>query len=195
MALSKSLQKEVILTGITEIMFDRYAGDTKTQLAPDQKMYLLPDKTVYLPALNIRSFLTAENTTSAPKMLLDSREYKKVAAALAASISITPNNIPFTRGGKTIKFGEFEEQDNGTIVDKTSGMQLVRHVARLDKGIPNSKERPMLGLDWSLKFKLAVMPHPELSEELIEDLFTRGGQFLGLGTFRKVFGKFEFAWD
>jgi hypothetical protein len=192
--LSKSLVRDVVLTGITEIMFDRYAGDNKTQLSPDQKMYLTPDKTVYLPSLNIRSFLTAENTTSAPKMLLDSREYKRVASALAASISVTPNVIPFLRNGKPIKFGEFSEQSDGITLDKTSGVQLVRHVARLDKGIPNPKERPLLGLDWTLKFRLAVMPHPELSEEMIEDLFTRGGQFLGLGTFRKVYGKFEFAW-
>jgi hypothetical protein len=176
-------------------MFDRYAGDNKTQLSPEQKLYLTEDRVVYLPSLNLRSFLTAENTTSAPKMLLDSREYKKVASALAAAISITPNIIPFTRNGKPIKLGELAEQPDGTIVDKTSGIQIVRHVARLDKGIPNPKERPLLGLDWSLKFKLAVMPHPELSEEMIEDLFTRGGQFLGLGTFRKVYGKFEFSWS
>lgn len=194
MTMSKSILRDVTLTGTTDIMFDRYAGDNKTQLAPDQKLYLLPDKSIYLPSLNIRSFLTAENTTSAPKMLLDSREYKRVAAALAACISITPNNVPFLRNGKPIKFGEFAEQSDGTVVDKTSGVQLVRHVARLDKGIPNPKERPMLGLDWALKFKLAVMPHPELSEDMIEDLFTRGGQFLGLGTFRKVFGKFDFSW-
>lgn len=192
--LSKSITRDVTLTGITEILFDRYAGDNKTQLAPDQKLYRTPDGVLYLPALNIRSFLTAENTLSAPKMLLDSREYKKVASALAAAISITPNVIPFLRNGKPIKFGEFVEQDNGSIVDKSSGVQLVRHVARLEKGIPNPKERPMLGLDWSLKFKLAVMPHPELSEEMIEDLFVRGGQFLGLGTFRKVYGKFDFLW-
>lgn len=192
--LSRSIVRDVTLTGITEIMFDRYAGDNKTQLAPDQKMYLTPDKIIYLPALNIRSFLTAENTVSAPKMLLDSRDYKKVATALAATISVMPTVIPFLRDGKPITFGEFVEQDNGTIVDKLSGVQLVRHVARLEKGIPNPKERPLLGLDWMLKFKLAVAPHPDLSEEMIEDLFERGGQFLGLGTFRKVYGKFEFAW-
>lgn len=192
--LNKSITRTVTLTGITEILFDRYAGDNKTQLAPDQRLYLTPEKTVYLPSLNIRSFLTAENTVSAPKMLLDSREYKRVASALAASINITPNVIPFLRSGKPISFGEFAEQPDGVIMDKKSGIQLVRHVARLEKGIPNPKERPMLGLDWSLQFKLSVMPHPDLSEEMIEDLFVRGGQFLGLGTFRKVYGKFEFAW-
>jgi hypothetical protein len=192
--LSKSLQRNVTLKGITEIMFDAYPGDNKTKLTPDQKLYLMPDKTVYLPALNIRSFLTAQNTMSAPKMLLDSKEYKRVADALAATVSITPTKIPFLRDGVPIKFKEFVEQSDGTILDKSSGITVQYHVARLDKGIPNPKERPVLGLPWMLKFQLAVAPHPELSEDMIENLFTQGGLLLGLGTFRKVYGKFEFAW-
>lgn len=191
----KSIVRNVTLTGTTDIMFDRYAGDNKTQLTPAQKLYVLPDQIVYIPALNIRSFLSAINTTSAPKMFLEPKVYKRVADALSACISISPNNIPFLRGGKPIKLGTFEEREGGVVIDPLSGIQLVHHVARLDRGIPNPKERPVIGLDWMLKFKLAVMPHPEINEELVEDLFTRGGQFLGLGTFRKVFGKFDFEWD
>jgi hypothetical protein len=52
----------------------------------------------------------------------------------------------------------------------------------------------MLGLDWSLQFKMTVFPNPELNEDLIENLFVDGGARLGLGTFRKAFGKFEFSW-
>ena len=194
MSLTKSINRDVVLTGITEILFDRYAGDNKTQLSAEQKMYLTPKKELYLPALNILSFLSAVNTASAPKMIIGGKGWKALADALASVTSITPSRIPFLRGDKQIKFGEFVENIDGTITDKLSGIEVVRHVARLDKGIPNPKERPMLGLDWTLKFRLAVMPHPELSEELIEDLFTRGGQFLGLGPFRKVYGKFDFKW-
>jgi hypothetical protein len=39
-----------------------------------------------------------------------------------------------------------------------------------------------------------VGAHPELSEQLVSDLFEKGGKFLGIGTFRKVFGKFDFDW-
>ena len=189
MAISKALNKEVTLTGLTSILFDRYAGDNKTQLAPEQKLYL-DGKTVVLPSTNIISFLTAQNTESAPKMLLDKREYKGVASALLASVVITPSNIPFLRNGKLLQFGGSFIDD----VDPVSGIHIVYHVARLDKGIPNPKVRPMLDVPWALKFKMTILPHPELNEDLIENLFVDGGVRLGLGTFRKAFGKFSFVW-
>jgi hypothetical protein len=188
-SISKAITRQVTLTGLTAILFDRYAGDNKTQLAPEQKLYL-QDKTVVLPSMNITSFLTAINTESAPKMLLDKREYKTIASALLASTVITPSAIPFLRDGKTVKFGGSFIDD----VDPVSGIHLVYHVARLDKGIPNPKVRPMLDEPWQLQFKMTVLPHPDLNEDLIENLFVDGGYRIGLGTFRKAYGKFEFAW-
>ena len=189
MAITKTIVRDVKITGVTEILFDRYAGDNKTKLAPEQKMYLNSSNELVLPSLNIISFLSAENTESAAKLLLDKREYKTVCSALLASVQIAPNYIPFLRGSKPIKFGSFVDD-----VDKLSGIQIVRHVARLPKGIPNPKERPMLGLDWGLNFKMTVFPNPDLNEDQIENLFVDGGARLGLGTFRKAFGKFEFSW-
>jgi hypothetical protein len=188
-SISKQTTKEITLTGMTPILFDRYAGDNKTQLAPEQKLYV-QGKTVVLPSMNITSFLSAQNTESAPKMLLDKREYKTVASALLASTIINPTLIPFTKNGKPVVFGGSFVDD----VDPVSGIHLVYHVARLDKGIPNPKIRPMLDTPWELKFKLTILPHPDLNEDLIENLFVDGGVRLGLGTFRKAFGKFSFAW-
>lgn len=188
-AISKAITRQVTLTGLTAILFDRYAGDNKTQLAPEQKLYL-QDKTVVLPSMNITSFLTAINTESAPKMLLDKREYKTVASALLASTVITPSSIPFLKNSKPIQFGGSFVDD----VDPVSGIHLVYHVARLDKGIPNPKVRPMLETPWTLQFKMTILPHPDLNEDLIENLFVDGGYRIGLGTFRKAYGKFEFTW-
>ena len=196
MAISKKLVKLVTLTGATPILFDRYAGDNKTQLSPDQKLYLEKrgnDRIVCLPALNILSFLTAQNTESAPKLLLDKRDYKQVCSALAACVSFDQSMIPFLRDGKPIKFGEFTEED-GTY-DPVSGIRVVFHVARLDKGIPNPKIRPQLDIPWSLQFKMTILPHKDLTVEQIENLFIDGGALLGLGTYRKVFGKFTFSWE
>lgn len=190
MAITKTIVRDVKITGTTEILFDRYAGDNKTRLAPEQKMYLNEKNELTLPSLNIISFLSAENTESAAKLLLDKREYKTVCSALLASVQIAPAYIPFLRGGKPIKFGGTFVDD----VDPISGIRIVRHVARLAKGIPNPKERPMLGLDWGLNFKMTVFPNPDLNEDMIENLFVDGGARLGLGTFRKAFGKFEFSW-
>lgn len=190
MPIDQRVDRDCEANGLTEILFDRYAGDNTTQLSPAEKLYLDADGTVCLPSLNILSFLSAVNTESAPKLLYDPRRYKSIASAMLASTIISPSLIPFLRDGVPIIFGEFDE--NG--VDIKSGIRVVRHVARLDKGIPNPKMRPMLGLPWQLKFRLTLLPHPDLSLEIIEHLFVDGGVRIGLGTFRKAFGKFEFSW-
>ena len=187
----------VTLTGLTEIMFDRYAGDNKTQLAWNQKLYLVPGTSVLcLPVANISSFLSAHNTNSAPKRLRDARQFKKIANACLSFVSIagdpkSASNIPFLREGKPIEVGKFADDH-----DPLSGLYLHRSVARLDKGIPNPKERPVLPLPWEIRFQLTIYPNKEIKEQEIRNLFEEGGIAIGLGTFRGVFGKFEVSeWE
>lgn len=185
---TETISRKVVLCGITPIMFDRYAGDNKTKLEPHQKLYLEPgdSKIIGLPALNILSFLSAHNTNSAPKRLRDPRQFKKICNACLSFAEIKPDFIPFMRDGEPIKFGRFEGD-----VDPLSGVYVHHAVARLDKGIPNPKERPVLPLPWSLEFTFNIYPNNEIKEQDIENLFVEGGRALGLGTFRGVFGKFR----
>lgn len=189
MAIKKLLKRKVKLTGLTPIMFDRYSGDNKTVLSLDQKVYT-QDGYLMFPSLNILSFLSAQNTESATKRVLDKREYKPVAAALLSAVSIDKGLIPFTKNGERIKFGTFVDD-----YDKTSGMRIARQVARLPKGIPNPKARPVLDAPWELEFELSVFPSEELNEDLIARIFTQGGIQIGLGTYRGVYGKFQFEWS
>lgn len=184
---TKIVTRQVVLTGLTDIMFDRYAGDNNTKLEVWQKLYFAPDgTTLVLPALNIISFLSAHNTNSAPKRLLDKRKYKDIANAMLSFVTIHPTHIPFTRDGESLKFGTLVEDQ-----DASSGVYVHRAVARLDKGIPNPKERPVLPLPWQLAFQLTIFPNKEITEQQIYNLFDAGGLALGLGTFRGVFGKFQ----
>lgn len=189
--------RRVRLVGVREIMFDRYAGDNKTQLAWHQKIYLVPGTDILcLPVTNIVSFLTAHNTNSAPKRLRDKRAYKDIANACLSFTTILgpddfPTYIPFLRNGKPIRVGKFGETE-----DQLSGIYLHRSVARLDKGVPNPKERPVLPLDWALEFTLQIYPNREIKEQEIKNLFEEGGMAIGLGTFRGVYGKFVVdLWD
>lgn len=189
--------REVTLTGLRDIMFDRYAGDNKTQLAWDQKIYLVPGTSILaLPVTNISSFLSAHNTNSAPKRLRDARQFKKIANACLSFTSIDgpdghPGYIPFTKKGRPISVGKFQDDH-----DPESGIYLHRSVARLDKGIPNPKERPVLPAPWELTFNLTIFPNKEIKEQEIRNLFEEGGVAIGLGTFRGVFGKFAVErWD
>lgn len=188
----EKITRRIVLTGTREMMFDRYAGDNKTQLAWNQKIYLIPGtQTLCLPATNIVSFLTAHNTNSAPKRLRDKRAYKDICNACLSFVSISaidgnPSYLPILRKGKPIEVGTFDDSH-----DAASGLYLHRSVARLDKGIPNPKERPLLPLDWEIAFKMDIYPNKEIKEQEIKNLFEEGGIAIGLGTFRGVFGKFE----
>src|SRR5690606_2853513 len=86
------IKRRVRLTGKTEIMFDRYAGDNSTKLEPAQKLYLDPtdSQTIGIPAANIMSSLTAHNTNSFPKRLRDKRKYKDICNACLSYVSIGP---------------------------------------------------------------------------------------------------------
>jgi len=182
----------VTLQGAKPIMFDRYAGDNKTQLAWSQKIYLIPGTNfLCLPATNINSFLSSHNTNSAPKRLRDARQYKKIANACLSFVMISPDYIPFTRNGEPITVGTFSDTS-----DPESGIYIHRSVARLEKGIPNPKERPVLPLPWELTFTLDIVPNQEIKEQEVRNLFEDGGVAIGLGTYRGIFGKFRIAqWE
>jgi hypothetical protein len=174
----------ITLNGLTDFMADRYPGDNKTSLPPERKLYLDGNKLI-LPAANISSFLSAQNTESAAKRFMG-RGYKSVASALLSYTAISPQDIPFTAKGKPIIFEGFDDKR----------FYVHYSVARLAKGIPNPKARPVLRVPWELSFTLSLFPNKEVNEDLVRDLFVRGGLAIGLGTFRGVFGKFEVSkWE
>lgn len=183
----EAVVRSVVLKGLADIMFDRYAGDNTTQLEPWQKLYLEPgdSRVIGIPAANIMSFLSAHNTNSAPKRLRDKRKYKDICNAFLSFVVIQPSFIPLLRKGEPIRLGKFEGD-----VDKSSGIYIHRSVARLDKGIPNPKVRPVVPLPWELAFTLTLLPNRETNEQELQNLIEEGGRALGLGTFRGVFGKF-----
>ena len=176
--LSREIKREVVLLGLTPILFDRYSGNNKEQLSVMDKVYQRNGFLV-LPSTNILSFLSAQNTESAPQRVVG-RGWKEVAKAAQSYVTVTPYDIPFFRNDKQI------ESD-----DKSITVHMA--VARIVKGklaVPNPKERPMLDLPWELRFSISLYETPELNEVLLRRLFEIGGKAIGLGTFRGVFGKF-----
>jgi hypothetical protein len=182
------IKRKVTICGLTDIMFDRYPGDNNTKLEPWQKLYISPSelKVIGLPALNIMSALSAHNTNSFPKRLRDARQFKKIANACQAFSVISPTFIPFLRDKKPIIFKKMNDQG----VDESSMVYTHYAVARIDKGIPNPKVRPVLPTPWSLDFEITIFPNKEIKEQEIINLFEEGGRSVGLGTWRGTFGKF-----
>ncbi len=175
----QSSKRKVSLRGLRPIMFDRYAGDNTTQLDPGRKMYLTSDGRVCMPAENISSFLAAENTKSCAK-IFGGKNYKALASAILGHTLIDPLEILITKDGKDVRFEKFG----------VGGWRLDERVARLNKGIPNPKKRPVLELPWELEFELDMVKNDFFTEPLLRSFFERGGVMMGLGTFRGVFGKF-----
>ena len=185
----------VVLKGYRPIMFDRYPGSNQIQLDWHDKIYLVPGMDVLaLPAINIISFLSAQNSISAPKRTLPAKTYKRIAQGCQSSVLIesglegAPDYIPFLKDGEVVKVGAFE-----TDRDPASGIYKAFHVARLKDGIPNPKERPVLPLPWELRFKLTYLENDDVSIPELHALFVKGGMTLGLGTYRGCYGKFEVA--
>lgn len=193
----EKILRTVLLRGLTDILFDRYPGDNDTKLEAWQKLYLGGEdgRTICLPSENIMSFLSAQNTDSAPKRLLDSRKYKNFAQACGSYVSITPIMIPFLRDGEPIVLGKFSGNKAGDR-DPQSGVSILCHVARLEKGIPNPKLRPCLPMPWELRFTLTMFPNKQIQEQQLINVFQEGLLCMGLGTFRGRYGKAEVVlWD
>ena len=154
-------KRNVKLAGLRPLMFDRYAGDNKTQLEPEQKLYLLGDSTVVLPTANVMSFLGAQNTESAAKRFLG-KGWRSAAAGLTSFVTIDPDPLVLTRNGKPIKFEGFDTEPGGKL-----GAYIHKAVARLPKGIPNPKARPVIALPWELSFEITLMQNPDVDETLL----------------------------
>lgn len=175
-----SVQRKITLTGLTPILFDRYSGNNKETLAVMDKVYVDSANNLVLPSLNIISFLSAQNTESAPQRIIG-RGYKEVAKAALSFVNVKQFYIPFHRDGEPI-------------AKNAQNLKVHYSVAKIMKGklaVPNPKERPMLDLPWAVTFDLELVETPELNENLLRKLFEKGGIAIGLGTFRGVFGKFE----
>lgn len=174
----RSVKIKVTLNGLTPIMFDRYSGNNKEQLAVMDKCYTDDKGSLVLPSTNVLSFLSAQNTESATQRVIG-RGYKEVCKAALSYVSIAPFHIPITR--------------NGNPVTKDD-LKVHFAVARVMKGrlaVPNPKERPLLEPDWEMNFVITLQETPSLNEVTLQKIFEIGGNAIGLGTFRGVFGKFE----
>jgi len=176
----RSTTKKVVLKGLTPIMFDRYSGNNKEQLDPMDKCYVNEQGHLVIPSTNLLSFLSAQNTESATQRVVG-RGYKEVCKAALSYVMIEPYNIPLLRNGKPI-------------IKNEENVKMHYAVAKIMKGklaIPNPKERPMIETPWEIEFNLTLQETPELNEVLLKRIFEIGGNAVGLGTFRGVFGKFK----
>jgi hypothetical protein len=172
-------QITIRLSGTRPIMFDRYPGDNSTKLPVEQKLNLDDAGGVVLPAINLMSMLAAENTKSAIKMFINPKAAGPIRNAVNSFFNIIEQDIPLMTGDRQITIAE----DWGTLIT------VHRSVARMAKGIPNPKERPMISRPWFIEFEAEFIESAELSLIALRSLFDQSRR-IGLGTFRPIFGQF-----
>jgi|688.fasta_scaffold16622_7 hypothetical protein len=166
------------LIGVRPLMFDRYSGDNSTSLPVAEKMYLDAERRLTLPAVNLFSMLCAENTKSVCRQFFG-KNGKTIGLGMASYVTITPFDILIC-------------DDNGPVVFNGFNAQVFEHrtVARLAKGVPNAKHRPVLATPWNLAFTMDYIENKYCSLENLRQALTMGGM-LGVGTFRPYFGRYE----
>jgi hypothetical protein len=169
---------KVQLKGIRPMIFDRYAGDNSTQLPIAEKMYLTEKRQLIIPAINILSLLAAENTKSVCRQFFG-KNGKTIALGISSYVNITPFEIPITDDSGDIYYTGWNKQ-----------IGIHKAVARLPKGIPNPKERPILSLPWYVSFEFEYQDNKYCTLENLRQAITMGGT-LGLGSFRPYFGRYE----
>lgn len=174
----KTSSIHVQLSGLRPLMFDRYPGDNSTQLPVHEKLYLDSEQRLILPAVNLYSMLCAENTKSVCKQFFG-KNGKTIALGISSYTIIEPFDIPIMANGEQIQFTGFGEK-----------ISVHKSVARLAKGIPNNKERPLISCPWNLEFVIEYQDNKYCTLENLRQAVTMGGT-LGLGTFRPFFGRYE----
>lgn len=167
-------------------MFDRYGGDNKTKLPDLEKMYLDESGACGIPVLNVFSLLSAESTPSVAK-----RFYGKQGRDVAQGIK-SFCNIESTEGTDPV-FAPLKD-DHGDVWNvKDSRIKIMNHVARLPKGIPNPKSRPMIPSGWTVQFRFELQQNTLINGATLKAMIEQGG-ILGLGTFRPIFGRYSVEW-
>ncbi len=178
----KEFKGKCTLAGTAPIMFDRYPGDNKTKL-PDRDKANLDGDVIVIPALSLYSMLAAENTKSVSKQF--GKASKSVAGDIMAGFRITGFELPLLANNKPVMMPAVLTED------RKQQVYLRSDVARVKGGIPNPKVRPVVNAPWAIKFDFSYLEGDNCSIATLRDAFERAGRFIGLGTFRPMFGQVQ----
>lgn len=183
---SKTLKLE--LTGISDIMFDRFYGQEKDTRPPEQKFYLIEGNKIVLPTENLYSFLFGENPQGAAKT--EGKKGKEYIRMGYSHVVIDPSDhIPFQRNNKDIIFKGFEGNEDNYYISEFSPRTKMASGPNSIK--QNLKKRPVLKAGWTLQFSITIIKNPLITVDKMFNWFSDGGILIGLGTYRPRFGRFE----
>jgi len=175
----------VRIEGVSRLLFHRYdpeAADRKSKAPKGAKerksddiqsyLYLDPDGFISIPAVNLKACLLA-----AAKHFSDPRstgQKKQARDLFAAAIFVEPEMAPVLVGGRKVREPQFVDR-RGVVVQRNRV----------------NRERPGLLPGWQCEFTVNVLAPEYVSPELLREVLSVAGRFVGLGDFRPDFGRFQ----
>lgn len=181
---------EVTLSGLSDIMFDRFIDHSKENRPPEQKLYLTKGNQLVLPSVNLDAFLFGENPPGCAKKF-EGKKGKEYISYGFSHIYINPMMIPFKNGkGEPIIFNDF----------KDGPFYVFEHGGRHKSGSLSIKDevkpRPVLSLPWNLSFQITLVKNDKINSTKLYNWFARGGILISIGNFRPRYGRFEISvWE
>ncbi len=173
----------VTVSGIFDIMFDRFMDHSKEVRPPEQKLYLTEKNMVVLPAENLRSFLFGEAPPGCAKAF-EGKKGKDYIRTGMGHVFIDPPLIPFKKNGKIVEFKGFNNETfwihEGAPRTKSGSLSIKQEI----------KHRPVLKMPWSLDFNISLVKNPLIDSTKLFNWFTNGGILISIGTYRPLFGRF-----
>jgi len=179
---------KVGLSGLADIMFDRFIDHSKEIRPPEQKLYLAEGNKLVMPADNINAFLFNENPPAGCAKTFEGRKGKEYCRIGQSHVFIDPVVIPFLdENDNEIIFIDFNDKrfwvhEGAPRVKASSGSNTIKQ---------EIKKRPVLRLPWRLRFQIALIKNPLIDEVKLYNWFVAGGMQISLGTYRPRFGRFE----
>lgn len=173
---------KVKLSGMADIMFDRFFDHSKEKRPPEQKFYLGEGNKVVLPATNIKEGFLFGKKIQGCAAMYEGKQSKEYITWGQGHVFVDPQIIPFLdEKGEEIIFTNFEDKRfyvySSAPRDAKGGKMEVTH-------------RPVLRIPWTLIFGITVVENPRIDSLKLHNWFDKGGLQLGLANGRPAFGRF-----
>jgi len=176
---------QVKIEGISRILFHRYDPEVVEQKSKAPKgsrekktdniesfLYRDIDGYISIPATNIKAcLLNAAKHFSDPRSTGQKKQAKEL---FAASIFVEPEMCPVLIEGQKVKDPQFIDR-RGAVVQRNRV----------------NRERPGLLPGWQCEFMVNVFAPEYISPELLREVLSVAGRFIGLGDYRPDFGRFQ----
>lgn len=184
------------LRGLSGIMFCRFIDHSKQDRPVEQKLYFDADgKTLVIPSTFLESFLARQLAPVGCCCKFEGRKGKEYASIVLSHVFFAPELIPITetKTGGSVQLETTIDKDPRFYIASFSGITKMSGGGAIKQ---EAAPRPVLRHGWEISFDINLIKNTLIDETKLFNWFSAGGIFIGLGSYRPRYGRFEIAkWD